>query len=225
MKYVSIDLETTGLDPERHQIVEFGAVATEHGDMTPIDELPKFRAVILREDYNLNYYCAQLHKDLWEEIGNIVDGMTDLNMGEIEHLFAVYYGEEGEVEVCKEGAEYSKDFPCTHYIQPKYLQDIFNKWLAKVYDLKAGEPITINIAGKNPAMFDIPFLNAMPEWLGHVVKFERRVMDPAILYMKPEDVKMPNLQKCLRRAGLEGTVQHTAVDDAIDIVRLIRAAE
>ncbi len=42
MKYVAIDIETTGLDPERHQILEIGAVV-ETDWRTPVEQLPTFQ--------------------------------------------------------------------------------------------------------------------------------------------------------------------------------------
>lgn len=44
MKYVSVDIETTGLDFKNHQIIEFGAVIDDF--VTPLEELPTFTKVI-----------------------------------------------------------------------------------------------------------------------------------------------------------------------------------
>jgi len=44
MKYVSIDIETTGLDPDFCQVLEIGAVIDDW--KLPINELPSFRRVI-----------------------------------------------------------------------------------------------------------------------------------------------------------------------------------
>lgn len=59
MNYLSLDLETTGLDPLKHKIVEFGAVF-DNGK--PIDELPTFRRIIFQEDAIWSIYCLNLHK-------------------------------------------------------------------------------------------------------------------------------------------------------------------
>lgn len=45
MKYVAIDIETTGLDPDQHQILEIGAVI-ETDWRTPVDALPVFRTLV-----------------------------------------------------------------------------------------------------------------------------------------------------------------------------------
>lgn len=51
MKYVSIDLETTGLNPRTCQILEFGAVLDDLENLKPVDQLPKFHAYIMPAIY------------------------------------------------------------------------------------------------------------------------------------------------------------------------------
>jgi DNA polymerase III epsilon subunit-like protein len=77
----------------------------------------------------------------------------------------------------------------------------------------------INVAGKNFAMFDRQFLLANPHWS---IKFTHRVLDPAILFWKPGDDKLPDMRTCLDRAGFTDRVTHNAVDDAILVVKLLR---
>ena len=49
MRYISIDIETTGLDAETNQILSIGAVVEDTNNLVPFDELPKFHAVIKRK--------------------------------------------------------------------------------------------------------------------------------------------------------------------------------
>ena len=88
-----------------------------------------------------------------------------------------------------------------------------------------GEEITalyINIAGKNVSSFDIPFLNAkIKDWEG--LRFLNRSIDPAILYFDLEnDVSLPDMKTCMQRAGIDGEVAHTAMEDALVVVKLLR---
>lgn len=46
MKYLAIDIETTGLNPEKHQILSFGAVVEDTDNPVSIDSLPSFYRVI-----------------------------------------------------------------------------------------------------------------------------------------------------------------------------------
>lgn len=84
---------------------------------------------------------------------------------------------------------------------------------------------SVTIGGKNVATFDLPFLYRLPDCryqkIGQV-KIRQRVVDPAILYMIPEDEYLPNLALCLERAGLNNHVTHCALDDATQVMRLVR---
>lgn len=209
MKYVSLDIETTGLDKDKHQIVEVGAVLDEIGSTIPIEELPKFRAVLLHDEMTIDTFCANLHRDLWvEALGVICTHKEEIDRSGVVIVNTVYY--------------------CL----PTKFEYIFHRWLNDMMDLGIeyysdnGEPlygttIKINVAGKNPGTFDIPFLEALPGWQG-LVKFRRRVLDPASHCVLPDDERIPDLQECLKRCGFESTVKHTAVDDAIDIIKVIR---
>lgn len=205
MKYISLDIETTGLDKNKNQIVEVGAVLDGIGSTIPIEELPKFRAVLLHKEMVMGDFCANLHRDLWAEILEV--------QKQYGHVFEI----EGFVSVTLPDKE------PTYYCSPELFETLFHNWLSRTLPLPSDVPeIKINVAGKNPGSFDIPFLEALPGWQG-LVKFRRRVLDPASHCILPDDEHIPDLQECLKRCGLEGTVQHTAVDDAIDIIRVIRA--
>jgi exonuclease I len=67
MTYVSIDIETTGLDPETCQVVEIAAVVDDLSD-TPIEELPAFRYVCVRDAYVGEPYALAMHARLFEQI-------------------------------------------------------------------------------------------------------------------------------------------------------------
>lgn len=214
MRYISLDIETTGLDHEKNQIVEVGAVLDEIGGTTPIEELPKFRVVLLHDEMVMGPYCANLHKGLWDEISNL----THPYITSIKNY---------------KYAEQPTGIPLTsYYCKPDMFETLFHKWVRKNYlrpfpsDRMSDSPeiIEINVAGKNPGTFDIPFLKALPGWQG-LVKFQRRVLDPTSHCILPDDEHIPDLQECLKRCGLESTVKHTAVDDAIDVIRVIRATE
>jgi len=84
MIYVSIDIETTGLNSQIHDIVEFGAVIDNLADPQPIDKLPTFHAFFKKDNYFGNAYCMSLHKRVWDAIlakeGNIIE-IEDLMYG------------------------------------------------------------------------------------------------------------------------------------------------
>lgn len=50
MKYLSLDLETSGLDPKNHQILMVSAVVEDTNNIKPLEELPHYTC-ILSSDY------------------------------------------------------------------------------------------------------------------------------------------------------------------------------
>jgi DNA polymerase III epsilon subunit-like protein len=62
LRYVSIDIETTGLDPETCQILEIGAV---WDDWTkPIDELPVYHRLVYHKEYRGSAYALAMNANL-----------------------------------------------------------------------------------------------------------------------------------------------------------------
>ncbi len=233
MKYISLDIETTGLNKNENQIVEVGAVLDEIGSTTPIEELPKFRAVLLHDGMYMGSYCANLHRDLWSEIQYLPKIKGADQLSDDRFLLACVYAESSlyvaSHHLMTTNKVYTQNDPWTFYCYPEKFETLFHRWVGMNYlrpfpseDMSdSPEIIKINVAGKNPGTFDIPFLEALPGWQG-LVDFRRRVLDPASHCIRPDDEHIPDLQECLKRCGLEGTVKHTAVEDAIDIIRVIR---
>ena len=51
MRYVSLDLETSGPHPQRHQVLELAAVIEDSRHPLPLAELPAFRRVVRHPEY------------------------------------------------------------------------------------------------------------------------------------------------------------------------------
>jgi hypothetical protein len=75
-------------------------------------------------------------------------------------------------------------------------------------------------AGKNYMGFDRKFLESIQALTR--IKMSHRAIDPAILYWKHDDSSLPSSEKCYERAGFSEEVKHTALEDAIGIIRLFR---
>lgn len=189
MRYVSIDIETTGLNPETDQILEFGAVIddTLRPDV-PVEELPTFRKVIRSDRLSGTPMAIAINASL------------------INFIASVEKPEENEL-----------------FCLPKDLGFEFFVWLrGHGFKIKNNSNAAFVPAGKNYAGFDSRFLNKIPHWNTYLTPCHR-TLDPAILYFDPlKDEKPPSLYECLERAGFDATVKHTAVDDARDVVRLLR---
>jgi DNA polymerase III epsilon subunit-like protein len=181
MKYVSIDIETTGVCSKTCQILEIGAVIDDlTAPEVPVENLHKFHCYVAHEFVVGEPYAMSMHSKskILERIVNRI--------------------------------------PPFLYIKPEEIADSFSKWLLAC-DMKGKS----NAAGKNFAMFDLPFLNTLPGFAS-TVKFHYRVLDPSILYWKKGDVTLPDTKTCMERAGLVGEVAHTALEDAQMVVRLLR---
>lgn len=199
MIYVSIDLETTGLNPQAHDIVEFGAVIDNLANPQPIESLPRLHIMFQKENYSGNAYCMALHKRIWDALV--------------------------KVEQNKDG----KPWPAGENVRVMEIEDLmpaFSNFLSKngvPYNEKK-QRYDVNVAGKNFASFDWQFLKAkIPADKWYDVYFRHRVLDPSVLYFDPKvDTELPGMELCLERAGIKEEVTHGAVDDALQVVKLIR---
>lgn len=78
------------------------------------------------------------------------------------------------------------------------------------------------IVGKNYDAFDRQFLNRVPGWNQFVSPLvERRVLDVGSLYFNPEEGKVVNLESCLKTIGVDSTVSHRALDDALQVATAV----
>lgn len=200
MKYVSIDIETTGLKAEVNQMVEFGAVVESLTSRdTPVNDLPSFRAIIIdpEGEYRISPFVMKMHRSLFEEIGSCKrdklekDGWYQHDDSTAQH----------EIDVC----------------YPNVLVHRFLQWLRR-HDCFTGKGKVIP-AGKNFYGFDYNFISPL---FGDGVRFHHRGLDPVMYYLKPTDRKPPDLQLCCERADLPMSDYHTAVGDARMVIELIR---
>jgi hypothetical protein len=195
MKYASIDIETTGLNPDTCQILEFGCVLddTDPEKMAEIKNCPTFRAVLVHKVIHGEPYALALNAALIAEIRDV----KELKVG--------------------------KNWSC--YLEPDTLADTFfdflieNGYEADEEKLKSG----LICAGKNFASFDKQFLLKVPDWEWQI-PMKHRVIDPAMWYMHPNDKEPPKTELCYERANISDIVAHTAVEDAQKVCLLIRHA-
>ncbi len=92
----------------------------------------------------------------------------------------------------------------------------------------------ILIGGKNVSGFDLPFLSKLPFFKGWsfpenffdphgpYYRFAHRTVDPAMMYARDTDDMPPNLDECLKRAGIPKQTGHTALDDCRLTCELVR---
>lgn len=195
--YISIDTETLGLNHRNCDIIEFGAVIDDL--KSPIDSLPRFHCYLVKENkpnnevYYGEAYAMSMHSKILKRIATRESGFN--------------------------------------YFTPETFYDQFQKFLIDnkvnedkhVFDEQGKTCIKdVLVAGKNFAGFDLKFLEMLPNF-GRAFKFFHRFIDPMMLYFDPLTMKTPpSLDVCLKLAGIEKEVQHTAVEDAIDVIKCLR---
>jgi oligoribonuclease len=181
LTYMSIDIETTGLNPETCQILEIGAI---YDDWTkPLRELPTFHCYVKHERIVGQPYALALNAATLKKLADPHPNTDDL------------------------------------FLTPDQVAGIMAAWLGNCgWNLSTA----ITPAGKNFASFDLQFLRRLPDF-ERKVRLQHRTLDPAVLFWRPADDKLPGSQTCYERAGVSGKVAHTAVEDALAVVQEVRA--
>jgi len=194
MLYCSIDIETTGLNPKTCDIVQFAAIIDDLSNPQPLEKLPKFQTHFAQPTYTGEPYALGMHPQIFKKI-------ADAQKKRIEE------NEFGD-----------------RFMNILDLPSAFKNFLTQngvPEDPKSGR-VRITMAGKNVAMFDLPFLNKKLKKHWGDITILHRVIDPAILYYQPGDKNLPDSATCLERAGYAGEVAHTALEDALMVVKLVR---
>lgn len=66
MQYISIDIETTGLDPSKDQILEFAAIVDDLTVQAPIETLPTFHVYCSQQKYSGDAYALWMNASTLE---------------------------------------------------------------------------------------------------------------------------------------------------------------
>lgn len=199
MKYVSIDIETSGLDPKVNKVLSIGAIIEDTERPLTFERSPKFHAIIPQRSFMVSPRAAVINMKLMEIIA-----MCHENPTKIEHIENITHS-----MVLEE-----KDVVQRFY---NFLADNLEK-----DEMIPSTPITINVAGKNFASFDRLFLEQLPKWQ-QLIKVRHRVIDPAVLLVDwSQDKSLPSLDECKQRAGIDGKVEHDALSDAWDVIQVLR---
>jgi hypothetical protein len=187
VSYVSIDIETLGLNPCTCDVIEFGAVLEtmvfdSAGDPSgaKLGDLPTFHCYLTKPN---NVYMGEPYA-MWMN-----------------------------AKILKRIADREKGYT---YMPGDMLDEVFAEWLEE--QKMTGK---IVVAGKNFQAFDMRFLERLG--FGSKVKIHHRGLDPGSMFFNPviHDVP-PGLNDCLALCKVQKEVAHTAVEDALDVIRCIR---
>lgn len=189
MKYVSIDIETTGLDPETCQILSFAAIVEDTQNILAFDDLPKLELYFFYETITGDPKGIMMNTKLIEKMSNLNPGPFNQNMHSVKnlpHLFTEFLSKYG-------------------MYRPEYVNNY------------------LTVAGANIS-FDLSFLSRIPDFTKRV-PIGGRTLDPSLYYANFEkDIRLPSLETCKARSGLfkDATVAHEALEDAWDVIKLLR---
>jgi DNA polymerase III epsilon subunit-like protein len=223
MKFISIDTETTGLNPETCQLLSFGAIIEDTEKKLPFDQIPKFHCAILRGERDIlqgELFALNMNKDLIESITQYSIAKTQEEKNDLVQMTGMHFLKEDEVVkaffhfLIDHGAiapehDYSKTV------------EIINGKTYPVLGTKI-KPFHLNIAGKNFHSGDQAYIERLPRWK-QVFRIRNRHIDPSVLFVDwKNDESMPGLGVCKERAKIEGIVTHDALEDAWDVVQLLR---
>ena len=222
MKYISIDIETTGLDPELCNVLSIGAVIEDSANPLPYEECPKFHAAILRHELNGSPRAITMNAKLIADIGAYMEPATTTSRMELEKETGMLFLNPDEV------VEAFYEFLYLNSVVDNITIDHTGPWRLgrsgkSIPALSSRmKPVSITCAGKNFSTFDKLFLERLPRWK-QAIRIKQRVLDPAILFVDwKQDEDLPNLLKCKERAGIQGIVTHNALEDAWDVVEVLR---
>jgi DNA polymerase III epsilon subunit-like protein len=135
MEFFALDIETTGLDHERDQILHIAMVHSSFQDETPLDKLPRWEALIRPDVIVGDAYALNMNRDLLAVLA------PDLLKPEV-----------GETREYK--GRHIRIFRTAYQAIENLLAD--NKFLIPQY-WRDGRRKAV-IAGKNVAGFDLRFL-------------------------------------------------------------------
>jgi len=189
MKIAVIDIETTGLDPKKHQILEiYGYQLDLEGQGW--DKRHIFHAHIQYKEIIGDPYALIMNAALIKKI--------------------------------QRGSDDSIIKPNAPFGHPGLVRVHLQNWIFNCLDKQKNGKITF--AGKNVAKFDIPFILNFLKMDWNETPINHRTLDPAILYMRPNDVDVPGLDECMRRCGgfWDETKAHTAKYDAECVGQILR---
>ena len=215
MKYVSIDIETSGLNHDMNHVLSIGAIIEDTNNKLPYEELPKFNAIVLQNNIQGSPRAITMNKEIISLMGEYLEG-TDEVRGVLNNNSGYqFYEEENVIK------EFYTFLWCNGFSAMDSLSTHVNGKLMPIIDSKA-KPITLNVAGKNFGTFDKLFLQELP-WWQKLIRTRQRILDPAILCVDwANDTSLPSLTTCKERMNVEGIVTHNALEDAWDVIELLR---
>jgi len=225
MIYVSIDIETSGLEYKKHNVLSIGAIIEDTEKKLPFDECPKFNALVVQREIVGSPTALTMNSNIISLMSDYIetDNEGRIKLQELENNKPYGYEFHDQDNVVK--AFYWFLYQNGFIDNDNFTKDghsiLKNGKLLPVINGNT-KSITINVAGKNFGVFDKLFLQELPWWT-KLIRVRQRILDPAILMVNwNSDKSLPPLSVCKERAGLNNHVTHNALEDAWDVIEVLR---
>lgn len=202
MKYVALDIETTGLDPRRHQVLELAMVYEDTALDLHIDELPFFRARFVYDELVGQPYALNMNWDLIKKTHLSPETFEQVRYRDSSRTDGTHH-----ITINPDLLENVDNYTLARPLTPVAVWGLARQWLDRLAPNSRH-----NAAGKNAAGFDLQFF---PD---HVrSKFRSRVIDPGSVFIDWTKSTAPGLGDLTGRK-----VAHTALTDALDVIDVLR---
>lgn len=219
MIFVSIDIETSGLNPDKHQVLSIGAIIEDTSKKLPFHECPQFHAMVVANEIVGSPTALKINQDLISLMSEYMEANAEDKTNMENHLDIQFSTIDDVVRSFFDflflngfGYDTISGGQQIRYVNGRSLPVIGSRT----------KPITITAAGKNFATFDKLFLEKLP-WWEKLIRVRQRVIDPAVLFCDWEnDETLPNLLKCKERSNIEGIITHNALEDSWDVISVLR---
>lgn len=193
MKFIVIDIETTGINTTEDDVLSISAVIEDTKELKPIEELPTFNYAILHDRITGSPFALNMNKELIAKISNRL------------------------TEIASNKPYTECDINFTY---PAIIADAFHSWLFKNnvgYETQtyAGK----NIASFDIPFLK----NRIPGWLEKIPMKQRTIDPAILCVDWENDIEMPNLQTCVNRIRDDDTeVTHNSLEDCYNTLLVIR---
>lgn len=230
MVITSIDIETTGLNPDNCQILQIGAVVFRT-DTEKFEAISTYNKIMLHPIITGDPFALNLNTEIIKRIHEYNEKSKEYERKRKE-LMMIQSPETYEIE-SKKLESLKIDIKENSVTCDTFVDDFVNFMdMSFAFYMDDNNKKHANVAGKNYMGFDNNFLKKIDNWEKRT-HFHRRCFDPSIIYANGNDNCLPSLSECKQRCiehakknninppFINSTVSHDALDDAFDVAELI----